>query len=171
MRMDHAGVERQGTQGRASFCRLKCREFATCVHGPRHCGRLGGTLGRNTWRGCERRSAGVHGSRGGRTAGEKKIFCRVTTRGRKVRLLGILRRGFRLLAARALGCSLLGFDFRRLAAFRLPPGGLPAANQLLALSFLAIALVPSPRRVLPLAILAEAHSETRAARSGGASLV
>lgn len=167
--MPPADGEPCGIRRRASFGRPTCHGPSTCVRGPTRFGRPGGTRGCNTWPGCEARAAGVHGSRAGRRAGEKKIFCCVTTRGLNLAVGSGLRRRPLPLTARPFGGGVLSFDLLVLAAFGLATGGLPTADLFPTLGILAIALAPAARNELPFAAAAEASSGTWPAPSSGAS--
>jgi hypothetical protein len=166
VRFHPARAQPCGAPGHASFGCLNRGGPSICVRGPKRCGRPGGIRGCNTWPRCERRLAGVHGSRCGRTGAAKKKFCRVTTRGRKLIVASGLGRGLRTLTARSFGGGALGFDFFVLAAFGLATRGLPAADQLLALGLLAIALVPAFRLIPPATPSAMADSWPRLAPTG-----
>lgn len=165
-----AAVASRDIPEHVSFGRPKYRGPSTYVRGLKHCARPGGTRGCNTWPDCERKLAGVHGSRGGRKAAEK-IFCCVTTRGLKIGVGSRLRRGLGSLTAHAFGGGVLGFDLFVLAAFGLTTGGLPAADLLAAFDILAIPLVPAAWSELPSAAEAETSSDTWSALSSGTPLV
>jgi hypothetical protein len=154
------------TQWRASSGHPKCRERATCVHGPGHCERLAGRRGSSSVPSCGASSRGVRGSPAGCITEGKKSFCRVTTRRRKFWALSGLGRGLGPLAARALCLGVLGFGVGVLATFSLPQRRQPAADLPLAFRVLAVALVPTPRVVLASAPFVQAVPRARTAPSG-----
>jgi hypothetical protein len=90
----------------------------------------------------------------------------VTTRRRNFRVLNGLERDFGLLPALPLGLGMLGLDAVVLATLRLAAGRLPAADLPQAFRGLAVALVPTSRVVLAIALFVDAGSLARAARSG-----
>jgi hypothetical protein len=143
-----------------------CRERATCVHDPGHCERLAGSRRNRSVPGCEVRSQGVRSSPADRIREGGKNFCCVTTRRRKFRFLNILGRGLGPLTARFLCLSMLGFGGGGLATFSLSPRRQPAVDLSPAFRVLTVSLVPTSRVVLATALLIEAGSLARTARSG-----
>jgi hypothetical protein len=99
---------------------------------------------------------------------EKKNFCCVTTRRRKLWVLNGLGRSLGLLTALAFCLSMSGFGLVSLAVFGLPSCRLPAADLPPAFRLLAVSLVPAPRPVLAAAPFAHAAPWARSAPSGRA---
>jgi hypothetical protein len=163
---DRGGGARLDTLWPASCGHPRCRERATCVHDPGHCGRLAGRRGSSSEPRCGASSRGVRGSPAGCTTEGKKTWCRVTTLRCNFWTLIDLWRGLGSLAARFLCLGVLGFGVGVLAAFRLPLRRLPPADLPLAFRVLAVALVPTPRVVLASAPFVQADPRARAARSG-----
>jgi len=154
------------TRWRASCGHPKCRERATCVHGPGHCERLAGRRGSSSVPSCGASSRGVRGSPAGCITEEKKTFCCVTTRRRKFWTLRGLGRGLGPLAARAFCLGVLGFGVGVLATFSLPLRRLPVVDLSQAFRILAVSLVPAPRLVLAPSAFAQAGPRARSAPSG-----
>jgi hypothetical protein len=94
------------------------------------------------------------------------MFCCVTTPRCKRWTLARLGRSLDPHTARTFGLGVLGFDFGSLTTFGLPSRCLPATHLLLALGFLAVALVPAPRPILASTPFAQADPRTRLPRSG-----
>jgi hypothetical protein len=151
---------------RASSGHPKCRERATCVHGPGHCERHRGRSGSSSVPSCAATSRGVRDSPAGCITEGKKTFCSVTTRRRKFWSLSDLGYGLGLLAARALCLGVLGFDVGVLATFSLALRCLPAVDLAQAFRILAVSLVPTPRLVHASALFVQAGPRARAALSG-----
>jgi hypothetical protein len=97
--------------------------------------------------------------------------CCVTTRRRNVGVLRCLRRRRGALTARTLGLGVLRFGGIVLAASRLPPRRLPAADQPSAFRILAVTLVPAPRLILAATAFAQAEARPRSSRTGTASVL
>ena len=150
----------------ASSGHPKCREKATCVHGPGHCERLADRRDSNSVPSCGASSRGVHGSPAGYITEVKKTYCCVTMRRRNLWTLSDLGRGLGLLAAHFLCLGVLGSDIVVVATFSLPLCRLPAADLPQAFGVLAIALVPTPRVILASAPFIQAGPLARAAHSG-----
>jgi hypothetical protein len=93
----------------------------------------------------------------------RKSFCCVTTRRRNFGVFRGLWRIIDALPARPLGLGLPGFDRLILAPFGLSQSGLPAPYQPQAFGFLAVTLVPTPRRVRAPTALAKAQSGSQTA--------
>jgi len=91
--------------------------------------------------------------------------CCVTTRRRNFDWTGSWRRRSGTLPARTLRLGVPGFDRFVQASLGLPPGRLPAADLAQAFGVLAVALVPSPRLVLPCAAFAQAQPRAWSSRS------
>ena len=98
--------------------------------------------------------------------GRQKKFCCVTTRWRNLWALSDLWCGLGLSAALFLCLRVLGFGFGVVATLRLTLRRLPAVDLSPAFRVLAVALVPTSRVVLATALLVDAGSLARAARSG-----
>ena len=94
------------------------------------------------------------------------MFCRVTTRRRKLWLLAGLGCGLDARPARPFGLGVLGFDLRSLTSFGLPSRRLPATDLSPTLGILTVALIPGPRLILASTPFAQAGSLARPARSG-----
>ena len=157
---------RLDTRRRASFDRLKCREFATYLRGRQPARPLDGRSSRSSAPGCEPKAAAAHDIQAACKRDRKKTFCRVTTRGRKHWTGRWLGRGLGPLAARPLRGGVLRLHLGRLAALRLPPASLPATKKTSALRVLAVALVPTLRLVPPTATLAKANARARLPPAG-----
>ncbi len=157
---------RLGTRRPASYGHPRCRETATCVPDPGHCEPPDGRRGNRSVPGCGERSWVIRGSLADRIRERKKNFCCVTTRRCNLWALTSLGRGLGPLAACALCLGVPGFGVGVPAMFSLPPRRLPAADLPQAFRLLAVALVPTPRLVLPPAPFAKAVPRARSARSG-----
>jgi hypothetical protein len=142
------------------------REFATCVHDPKHCQLLDGRRRRSSVLGCGSTKAAVRGIPAGRTRVVEKNFCCVTTRRRNLRVLWGLGHGLDALAAHAFRLGMLSFGLGIQPPPGLPPRCLPAANLPLTFRILAVTLVPTPRRVLPAAPFAQTNPRPRTASTG-----
>jgi hypothetical protein len=150
----------------AWFDHPRCRESATYVHDPGRCKPPAGRRRNRSVPGCVVRSYAVRSSPADRKREGVKKFCCVTTRRRKFRGLNILGHGLGPLTARFLCLGMLGFGRAGLATFRLSPSRLPAVDLSHAFGVLTVALVPTSRVVLATALLIEAGSLARTARSG-----
>ena len=168
---DVGGIAARGPPGiREPACAVhpRCRVTSTCVRGPGHCELPDGRRHRSSVPGCESSSRAVHGTPAGRTTVSKKNFCCVTTRRRNLTVTRYLGHRLGTLTARTFRFGMLRFNFRILAACRLPPRRLPAADLPQALGVLAITLVRTPRLVLTFAAFAQAHPRTRSSWTGTA---
>ena len=157
---------RSGIQWTASSGHPRCRESATYVRDPGHCGPPDGRRRNRSVPGCGARSPGIRGSLADRIKGEKKIFCCVTMRRRNFGAFNDLGRGFGLLPALFLGLGMPCFDAIVPATFSLAASRLPAVDVPQAYRALAVALVPAPRLVLASASFAKASPRARSPRSG-----
>jgi hypothetical protein len=168
-RCAEAGIEagtRPGIRWPASCGRPKCRESATSVPGRGRCEPPGGNRRSSSEPGCGARSRGARSSPADRIRKAEKIFRRVTTRGRNIRVRNGLGRDFGALPAFLLSLGVAGFDVGVPATFRLAASRLPAPDFSLAIWVLAGALVPAPRLVLASASLAQADPRARLSRPG-----
>lgn len=156
---------RPDTHRHASSDHPGCRATATCVRDRGRCAWPAGRRGRSSVPGCGVKARGLRGSLAGRRGEEKKSASCVTTLGGKLRVLLNLALGPGPLAARAFGLSVLGSDLGGLAARRLSPRGLPAADLATAFRLLTIALIPGSRFVLAPTPFAQADPRACAARS------
>lgn len=157
---------RPGIRWSASSGHPKCRESATYVHDPGHCELPDGRRCNRSVPGCEGRSWAVRNSPADRIREGEKIFCCVTTRGRNVRILNGLGRGFGLPPALFLGLGMPCFDTIVPTAFSLAASRLPAVDLPQAFRVLAVALVPASWLVLASASFAKASPRARLPRSG-----
>ena len=156
----------RGIQWTASSGHPRCRESATYVHDPEHCGPPAGRRRNRSVPGCDLRSHAVRSSPADRIMEGKKSFCCVTTRGRKFRFRNILGHGLGLLTARFLCLGMLGFGGVGLATFSLSPRRQPAVDFPQAFGVLTVALVPTSRVVLTTALFVDAGSLAWTACSG-----
>jgi hypothetical protein len=150
----------------ASSGHPKCREKATCVHGPGHCERLADRRDSSGVPSCEATSRGVHGSPAVCILEEKKTFCCVTTRRRNLWTLSDLGCGLGLLTAHSLCLGVLDLGGGFLAVFRLPLRRLPAVDLSQAFRILAVSLVPAPRLVFASTSFAQAYPPAWSAPAG-----
>ena len=90
----------------------------------------------------------------------------MTTRGRNFRVINGLGRGLGAVTALFLRLGVPGLDAGVLAPFGLAAGRLPALDLSLAVRILAVALVPTPRLVLPSAAFAQADPPARSSCTG-----
>jgi hypothetical protein len=161
-----AADERIDTRRTASYDHPRCRESATCVHGLEHYERPGDTRRSSSAPGYGPRLRVVRDILADRIKEGKKSFSCVTTRRRNLRFLAKLRRLLHPLAVRALSLSMPGSCRCVLAMPGLPSGCLPAADLPPTLRLLTVALVPTPRVILPPALFAQAGPRARSAPSG-----
>lgn len=160
----HAG----STRRRASAGRLTCRESATCVHGPGHCGPPAGKPGSSSAPGYGSSSGAVRSTPADRINFQQKIFCCVTTRRRNLGIGRGLRRGLGPLAAHPLRLGVPGFGLGCRAPAGLSSRRLPASDLPKALRLLAVPLVPAPRLIPAPAPLPQAEPQSRSPYSGTA---
>jgi hypothetical protein len=160
-----AAGERLGIRTTASYVQPRCRERATCVHGLGHCERPGDTRRSSSVPGYGPRLRVVRDILADRIKEGKKSFSCVTTSRRNFGVFNGLGYKFDSLTALLLCLSVLGSHPGILTMPGLPSSRLPAADLPPALWLLAVALVPTPRVVLPPALFAQAHPRTRSAPS------
>jgi hypothetical protein len=161
-----AAGERLGIRTTASYDHPRCRERATCVHGLGHYERPGDTRHSSSAPGCGPRLRVVRDILADRIKEGKKSFSCVTTRRRNFGVFNGLGGKFDSLTAILLCLGVLGSDLGILATPGLPSGRLPAADLPPAFWLLTVALVPTPRVVLPPALFAQADPRARSAPSG-----
>ena len=97
---------------------------------------------------------------------EKKIFCCVTTRGRKIHVLNGLGRGLSSLAALPLRLGMTFSGGGLLAVLGLAPRRLPTTDFPLTLRVVTVALVPTPGQVLTITPFSQANALPRSTPSG-----
>ena len=161
-----AADERLDTRRTASCAHPRCRERATCVHGLGRYERPGDTRGSSSVPGCGPRSRVVRDILADRINEGKKSFSCVTTRRRNFGVFNGLGREFHSLTMLLLSLGVPGSGGGILAMLGLPSGRLPAADLPPALWLLTVALVPTPRVILPLAPFAQADPRAWSAPSG-----
>jgi hypothetical protein len=161
---------RPDTRSSASCGQPTCGASATYARDHGRCEPPDGRRGNSSATDYGPRSQAARGSLVDRTRESKKRFCRVTTRRCNFRLLSSLERGLSPLAARAFSVGVLGLGLGGQPMFGLALGGLPAPELPLAFQILAVALVPTPRSVLPPALPAQADPHARSARPGRAAV-
>jgi hypothetical protein len=161
-----AADERLGTRRTASYAHPRCREKPTCVHDLGHYEGPGDMRRSSSVPGCGSRLRVVRDIPADRiTEGKKSSSC-VTTRRRNFGVFNGLGYEFDSLTALLLCLGVLGSGLGILATPGLPSGRLPAADLPPALWLLTVALVPTPRVILPLAPFAQANPRAWSAPSG-----
>jgi hypothetical protein len=96
---------------------------------------------------------------------EKKIFCRVTTRGRKVHVLNDLGRDLGSLAALPFRLGMTKSNRGVLAMHGLAPRRLPTTDFPLTVRVVTVTLVPTRWQILTITLFAQASPRSRSTRS------
>ena len=162
---------RHGIQSTASSGHPKSRESATYVPYPGRCEPPHGRRRSSSEPGCGAKLRGARGSRADCIREEEKIFCCVTTHGRKFEVLNRRGCGLGSLTAVFLCLGMLGLDAVILTTFSLAAGRLPAAHLPQAFRVLAIALVPASWLVLASTSFAQADPPAWSAPSGQTAVI
>ena len=157
----------------ASFCiqrsvscdRPTCRGRATCVLDPARCERPDGRRGNSSAPDYGATPWELRSNPADHRLEEKKFFCRVTTRGRKVRVLNGL--GCDLGSSAALPFRLgMARSSRDILAMRgLAPRRLPTTDFSPTVWVVTVTLVPACRQILTITPLAQASPRPRSTRS------
>jgi hypothetical protein len=108
---------------------------------------------------------GLHSSPADHRLEEKKIFRRVTTRGRKIHVLNGLGRDLDFLAALPLRLGVASSGLGILAVLGLAPRRLPTTDFPLTVWGVTVTLVPTCRPILTITPLAQASARPRSTRS------
>src|SRR5262249_35135338 len=121
---------------------------ATCVLDPVHCERPDGRRNNSSEPDCGGMSRGVHSSPADHRPEEKKVFCRVPTRGRKIPLLNGLGRDLGSSPALPFRLGMARSSRSVLPTHGLAPCRLPATDFPPTLRVVTVALVPTRRQIL-----------------------
>jgi hypothetical protein len=156
-----AAGARPGTRRPVSCGHRRCRATATYVPGRARCEPPGGTRRNSSVPRCAVSSRGLGDSLADCRGEGEKNFCCVTTRRRNLRLLG----GLGSLTALSFGLGVAAFGCGILATLGLAARRQPAPDLPLAFRLLAVALVPTPRLVLPSTSFTQTGSRPRPAPS------
>ena len=154
-----------GIRWPVSYGRPTCRGRSTCVLDPAHCGRLDGRPDNSSVPDYGAKSAALHSNPADHRLEEKKIFCRVTTRGRKIHALNGIGRDLGSLTALLLRLGMAKSNRSVLAMPGLAPRRLPTTDFPLTVRVVTVTLVPTRWQILTIAPLAQASPRSRSTRS------
>jgi hypothetical protein len=154
-----------GTRWPVSYGHLRCRGSSTCVLDPAHCERLDSRLDNSSVPDCGATPPGLRSNLADHRPEEKKIFCRVTTRRRKIHVLNGLGRDLSSLAALSLRLGMARSSRGVLAMCGLAPRRLPTTDFPLTVRVVTVTLVPTRWQILTITPLAQARTQSRSTRS------
>jgi hypothetical protein len=160
-----AAGARLGIGWPVSCGRPRYRGPATCVLDPTHCERPDGRRDNSSAPDCGAMSQGLHSSLADHRQEGKKIFCRVTTRGRKIHVLNGLGRDLGSSTARSLRLGVARSGLDTLAMRGLAPRRLPTTDFPPTVWVVTVTLVPTRRQILTITPLAQASPRPRSTRS------
>ena len=156
---------RPGIRWPVSYGHLKCRGSSTCILDPAHCERRDGRPDNSSVPDYGATPPGLHSNLADHRPEEKKILCRVTTRGRKIHVLNGLGRDLSSLAALPLRLGMAKSNRGVLAMRGLAPRRLPTTDFPLTVRVVTVTLVPTRRQILTITPLAQASPQPRSTRS------
>jgi hypothetical protein len=154
-----------GIRWPVSYGHLRCRGSSTCVLDPAHCERLDGRPDNSSVPDYGATPPGLHSNLDDHRPEEKKIFCRVTMRGRKIQVLNDLGRDLGSLTALPLRLGMASPGRGILTVLGLAPGRLPTTDFPQTIRVVTVALVPTRRQILTITPLAQARPQSRSTRS------
>ena len=152
-------------QWSVSCDRPTCHGQATCVLDPARCERPDGRRGNSSAPDYGATPWELRSNPADHRLEEKKIYCRVTTRGRKIHVLNGLGRDLGSSSALLLRLCMAKSSRGVVAMHGLAPRRLPTTDFPLAVWVVAITLVPTRRQILTIATLAQARPRPRSTRS------
>jgi hypothetical protein len=160
-----AGGARLGIQWPVSCGYLTYCGRATCVLDPVPCERLDSRRDNSNAPGYREMSQGLHSSPADHTLEEKKFFCCVTTRGRKICVLNGLGRDLSWSSLLPLLLSMARSSRGVLAMDGLASRCLLTTDFPLTVRVVTVTLVPTRRQILTITPLAQASPQPRSTRS------
>jgi hypothetical protein len=160
-----AGGVPLGIRWPVSYGHLRCRGSSTCVLDPAHCERLDDRPDNSSVPDYGATAQAAHSNPADHRPEEKKTFCRVTTRGRKIHVLNDLGRDLSSLAALPLRLGMARSSRGVLAMHGLAPRRLPPTDFPLTVRVVTVTLVPTRGQILTITLLAQASPQSRSTRS------